>query len=195
MTDQALDVALFQTAASVENAIVNAYDVVLGLPVLSGDKANAVLKALLTTARGQHNDHASACNDMAGKLGGKPQPNANPNLAQLLNRARPGLTDIGPVIDMALQLELTSAQTHQNAVGLAIDLNARRLAAMILAVEGQHVGLLQVAKALVGARAPDLLVADGGTRDRTPGDAVKAGFPDSFSKTDQARPSAEGAVR
>lgn len=193
--DQALDVQLLQTAASVENALVDAYDVLLALPSLAGASANPVLKTLMTQSRLQHIDHATACNDLAGKLGGRPQSGANAAVAQMLARARNGLTDIGPMVDLALQIEIVAAQTYQNDVALFADVNARRLAAMIMGVESQHVGTLAVVKALLGARALDLVVLDTQTASRLPPEAVKAGFPEAFSKPDEARPPAEGAVR
>ena len=193
--DQALDVQLLQTAASVENALVAAYDVLIALPSLAGANANPVLKTLITQSRLQHIDHATACNDLAGKLGGRPQSGANAAVSQMVSRARNGLTDVAPIVDLALQVEVVAAQTYQNDVSLFADVNARRLAAMIMSVESQHVGTLQLVKALLGARALDLVVLDNQTANRLPAEAVLAGFPDVFSKTDQARPPAEGAVR
>ncbi|MDQ4097948.1 MAG: ferritin-like domain-containing protein [Actinomycetota bacterium] len=193
--DPAFDIQLLQTAASVENVLVSTYETLLAVPLLSGPNANPVLKALLTTARAQHGDHATACNELATKLGGGAQNGPNPGLAQVVNRARPGSSDLGATVELALQLELASAQTYHNHVGLLGDLNARRLAASILGVESQHVGLLRVAQALVAARTPDLLSLEGEVRERLPPEAATAGFPESFSKSDQARPPTEGAVR
>ena len=193
--DPAFDVQLLQTAASIENVLVSTYETLLALPLLSGANANPVLKAVLTIARGQHADHATACNDIATKLGGRRQDGPNPGLAQVVSRARPSSSDLGAAIDLALQLETASAQTYQNEVSLLGDLNARRLAASIMGVESDHVGLLLVAKALVGARTPELLVFDSATASKLAPEIAVAGFPDSFSKGDQARPPAEGAVR
>jgi hypothetical protein len=195
LADQVLDVQLLQTAASVENAIAGAYDTLLGLPSLSASNANPLLKNLIQTARGQHVDHAKAVNDLAGALGGKAQTGSNATLAQTVTRARSGLTDLGPLIDLAAQLETVSMQTYQNAVGLFNDLNARRLTSSIMGVEAQHVGVLLVAKALVAGRLPDLVALDSSTGAKWPPGAVVAGFPDTFSKLDQARPVGDGAVK
>jgi hypothetical protein len=193
--DPAFDIQLLQTAASVENVLISTYETLLAVPLLSAPNANPVLKALLTTARAQHLDHASACNELAARLGGGAQHAPNPGLGQVVARARPGSSDLGAAIELALQLEIASAQTYQNHVGLLGDLNARRLAASIVGVEAEHVGLLRLAQALVGARTPELLSLDSGVVDRLPPEAASAGFPDSFSKSDQARPPTEGAVR
>ena len=193
VADQATDVQVLQTAASVENVLVSTYETLLALPLVSGQNANPFLRTLLSAARDQHVEHASACNDIATKLGGRAQTGTNPGLAQVANGARP--TDLATVVDLALRLETAAAQTYQNDLGLLGDINARRLAAGIMGIEAEHVGLLLVARALVGARTPELLVADSGTAGRLSAEAATAGFPDSFSKTDQARPPTEGALR
>jgi hypothetical protein len=193
--DPAFDIQLLQTAASVENVLVSTYETLLAVPFLSGPNANLVLKAMLTTARAQHSDHASACNELATRLGGGAQNAPNAGLSQVVARARPGSSDLGAAVELALQLEIASAQTYQNHVGLLGDVNARRLAASILGIEAQHVGLLRLAQALVGARTPELLSLESGVGERIPPEAATAGFPESFSKSDQARPPTEGAVR
>lgn len=193
--DQALDVMLLQTGASVENVLVATYDVVLGLPTFNGPTANTALRTVLLAARARHIEHATACNDLAGRLGGRPQTAQNPAVAEMVNQARPGLADLANALDLAARLESTSLQTHQHAIGLFVDVNARRLAATIMGVEAQHVGLLLVGKGLAAARTPDLFSLEAGTAARLPPDAARAGFPESFSKLDLARPAAEGAIR
>jgi len=195
VADQALDVQILQTAASVEHAIIGAYEILLGLPILAGASANPLLRTLITTARAQHTEHAAAYNDVAAALGGRAQTAANPALAQTVARARPSLTDIGPAIDLALELEQAAAQTFQFDLGLLADVNARRLTGSVLAVESQHVGLLHLAKTFVAARALDLVSLAAGTLDRLPTDSVRTGFPEPFSPVDLARPAAEGAIR
>lgn len=192
--DQALDVQILQTAASVENVLVSTYDTLLGLPLFTGTGANLVLKDLLSTSRGQHADHASACNEIATRLGGRAQTGANATLAQTAARAR-GATDLATVVDLALSLETASTHTYTLDLGLLTDLNARRLAGQIQSVEAQHVAVLRLAKALLGARMPELVSHDVGTRDRLPPEAARAGFPVAMSTVDDARPAAEGAIR
>ena len=193
--DQALDVQLLQTAASVEIAMVGAYETFLGLPIFTVASANPVVKGLIATARTQHTEHAAAYNAVVAALGGKAQTAANPSMAQTITRARPGLTDVGPAVELALQLETIAAQTFQNDLGLLVDVNARRLTASILAVESQHVGLLSIVKALIAGRTLDLVSLDSSTPTKLPADAAKAAFPETFAKTDQARPAAEGAIK
>jgi hypothetical protein len=193
--DQALDVQILQTAASIENVAVTAYDTILALPLLTSPAANATVKAVLTGARAHHADHALAYNDLAGKLGGKAQSGSNPALAQVVNRERARLAELGGVIDLAVQLETAAAQTYQANLASLADVNAKRLCASILAVESQHMAVFLIAKSLVAARTPDLISLDSGTASRLTEDAGRAGFPDVFAKVDQARPPAEGAVQ
>ena len=190
--DRAFDVQLLQTAASIENALVSAYETIVALPVL-GSPPTAKLKELLTNARNHHGDHAKAFNDAVGKLGGRPQTAPNPTVAQTAGRAR--LVDVSQIVDLAHDLETVAAQTYQNDVGLLEDLNARKLSASILAVEAQHAAALGVIRALLSASQPDLIGTDTGSIFRFPPDAPRAGSPDSFTPVELARPAAEGAIR
>lgn len=191
--DQALDVQLLQTAASIENVAMSAYETILALPLFGPTTPHTTLKEILTAARNHHADHAKAYNEATGKLGGRAQTAGNPNLSQIVGRSR--LTDVGAVVDLALQLEAVAAQTYQNNVGSLADLNARKLSASILAVESQHAAALRVVKAIAAANLADLINVDSGAVGRLPPDAARVGTPDAFSKTDDARPPAEGAVR
>lgn len=192
--DQVLDVQLMQTAASVENLLVDTYSALLALPLFTAAAANPVLKALVTTARDQHGDHARACNDIATTLGGQAQTGLNGPLSAVVAQAAGGLAEMAGAVSMALRLETASMQTHQNAVALMTDVNARRLAAMIMAIEAQHVAVLRVGEGLATARSVELLSLATGAADLLPPGAGVAGVPDPFSRLDQARPPAEGAV-
>jgi hypothetical protein len=195
LADQALDVQILQTAASIENAAVGAYETILALPVVSGSTATPTLKAALNTARDHHLDHARAFNDAAGKLGGGAQSASNPALAQVVSRERGRVGDLASVIDLVLQIETVAAHTYQNNVASLGDANARRLSASVLGVEAQHIAMLAIARHLAVARTPDLITDVGPVAPRQPGDVGRLGFPDAFAKMDQARPAAEGAVR
>ncbi|HVL28045.1 MAG TPA: ferritin-like domain-containing protein [Acidimicrobiales bacterium] len=192
--DQALDIQMLQTAASVENALVAAYETILGLPSFTAATANGVVRNLLTTARDQHTQHAAACNELASRLGGRPQPGANAFLAGAVAAARPALNDLARAVELALELELASAHTYQFDLGLLADVNARRMAASILGVESQHAGMLRVVRHLLSARLPEMVNLDTGTVLRLPREAGTAAAPEPFAKPDQARPAADGAV-
>ncbi|MFP5320111.1 MAG: ferritin-like domain-containing protein [Acidimicrobiia bacterium] len=192
--DQALDVQMLQTAASVENVLVSAYDTILGLPSFTAPTANGVVKNLLTTARDQHTQHAAACNELAQALGGRAQTGANAFLSGAVTRARSTLGDLASAVELALELEQTSAQTYQFDLGLLADVNARRMAASVMGVECQHVGMLRPLRHLLAARTPEMVSFDTGTALRLPREAGTVGFPEAFAKHDKARPASDGAV-
>lgn len=192
--DQALDVQMLQTAASVENVLVSAYDTILGLPSFTAPTANGVVKNLFVAARDHHTQHAAACNELAQALGGRTQTGANAFLAAAVTRARAALADLAGAVELALELEQTAAQTYQFDLGLLADVNARRMAGSILGVECQHAGMLRVIRGLLVARTPELVSFDSGTSLRLPREAGTNGFPETFAKPDKARPAADGAV-
>ena len=195
LADQALDVQILQTAASIENLAVVTYDAIMPLPAVSGTTATPTLKAILSSARDHHARHAEAYNDAVGKLGGAAQTAPNPGLAQVVSRERGRAVDLGSAVELILAVETAAAQTYQSNVAALADANARRLSASILGVEAQHVAVLLIVRALVANRTPDLVTDASGVLGRLPEDVGRVGFPDSFAKTDQARPPGEGAVR
>ncbi|MGI9023435.1 MAG: ferritin-like domain-containing protein, partial [Acidimicrobiales bacterium] len=136
--DQALDLQMLQTSASLENTAVAAYEAALGLPFVGGDAANATVKAFVTTTKDQHAQHATAFNDAVIKLGGKAQPGPNPVLLGVVTTAKSTLTDVGKVVGLAITLETGATQTYQNNVAALSDANAKSVTASIMGVEAQH---------------------------------------------------------
>jgi len=193
--DQALDVQMLQTSAALENLAVATYDTALTLPFIGGDGANATVKAFVTTTKGQHADHAKAFNDAITKLGGKLQPNPDPVLVDVVNKAKPTLTDAAKVVDLAITLESGATETYQNNVAALADPNAKMVTASIMGVEAQHVAVLLAVQALLKASRADLINLDPGNVANLPDAAGKVGFPDSFQKTDKARDPGEGAIK
>lgn len=192
--DQAADVQILQTAASLENLAVATYGVALTLPFIGGAGANGVVTAFVTKTRDQHAEHAKAFNAALAQLGGKPQNNADPVLLDVVNKAKPTLTGPGPVVDLAIKLETGAAETYNANVSALGDLNARKVTASIMGVEAQHVAVLNTVKVLVASGHPELIALPPDAA-ALPAVAGSAGFPDSFLKTDQARPADEGAVK
>jgi len=192
--DQALDVQMLQTSASLENLAVATYDTALTLPFIGGDAANATIKAFVTKTKDQHAQHAAAFNDAVTKLGGKVQPGPNPVLLGVVNTAKPTLTDAGKVVDLAISLEAGATQTYQNNVAALADGNAKAVTASIMGVEAQHLAILLAVQALLKADAPNLVNLDPGNAANLPDVAGKVGFPEAFQKTDMARDAAEGAL-
>jgi hypothetical protein len=192
--DQASDVSMLQTAASIENLAIATYGVALTLPFIGGTSANGVVKAFVTKTRAQHMDHVAAFNAAVTQLGGKAQTQPDPVLLGVVNKAKPGLTGPGPVVALAIELETGAAQTYVANTGAVSDANARKVFASIMGVEAQHVAVLLAVQALVAGGAADLIALPPDAA-KLPAAAGSVGFPDSFFKTDQARPATEGAVK
>lgn len=192
--DTTTDVQIVQTAASLENLAVATYSAALTLPFIGGAQAIPVVKAFAQTTRSQHADHAQAFNAAAKQLGGKEQTAPDPVLLQLVNNAKPTLTGPGPVLDLAIELELTATQDYVAGVAALGDGNAKRTMASIMGVESQHAAVLMAVKALVTAGHPELVTLPPAAAD-LPEAAGSVGFPDPFIKTEKARPNDEGAVK
>jgi hypothetical protein len=192
--DMSSDVQMLQTAASIENLAVATYGVALTLPFIGGASANGVVKAFVTKTKSQHTDHAAAFNSAVTQLGGKAQKSPDPVLLGVVNKAKPGLTGPAPVVALAIQLETGAAETYVANTAAVSDANARKVFASIMGVEAQHVAVLLAVQALVAGGAPELIALPPDAA-KLPAAAGSVGFPDSFFKTDQARPATEGAVK
>ena len=192
--DQTTDVQMLQTAASLENLAVATYDTALTLPFIGGSDALPVVKAFVTTTKGQHADHAKAFNAAATALGGRAQNAPDPALLAVVNKAKPTLTGPAPVVALAIQLEDGAAQTYVAYTGALEDTNARQVTASIMGVEAQHVAVLRAVQALVAAGHPEYIMLPPPAA-QLPAAAGSVGFPDAFYKTDMARPATEGAVK
>jgi hypothetical protein len=188
------DVQMLQTAAAIENLAVATYGVALTLEFIGGSGANAVVKAFAEKTKAQHQEHADAFNAAVTQLGGKTQTQPDPVLMDVVNKAKPGLTGPGPVVALAIQLEVDAAQTYVASTGAVGDASARKLFASIMGVEAQHAAVLYAVKALIDGGAPQLIALPPDLGN-LPAAAGSVGFPDTFYKTDNARPAAEGAVK
>ena len=192
--DKSSDVQMLQTAASIENLAVATYGTALTLPFIGGATANPVVKAFAMKTMSQHQEHADAFNAAVTNLGGKAQKNPDPALLTVVNNAKPTLTSPGPVVALALQLENGAAQTYVANTGAMSDANARKVTASVMGVEAQHAAILSAVQALVAGGAADLIALPPDAA-KLPAAAGSVGFPDSFGKTADARPAAEGAVQ
>jgi rubrerythrin len=188
------DVQILQTAASLEILAVETYDVALTFDFIGGTTAIPTLKLFAMTTRDQHAEHAKAFNAAAKQLKGKEQTEPDPVLLDTVNRAERTLTGPGPVIDLAISLEDTAAQTYVANTSALADKDARKLTASIMGVEAQHVAVLLAVKTLLGDNLLDQVKLPPDVT-RLPDAAGGAGFPEAFYKTDKSRPADEGAVK
>ena len=188
------DIQMLQTAASIENLAIATYDTALTLPFIGGADADAVVKAFVTKTKDQHTEHASAFNAALKQLKGKAQTKPDPVLLGVVEKAKPGLTGPGPVVDLALELEDGAAATYVADVGAMKNKNARSVTASIMGVEAQHSAILRAVQALLAANAATLIALppNAAARPAAPG---AVGFPDGFFPTSDARPAKEGAVK
>ena len=114
-------------------------------------------------------------------------------LLDVVNKAKPGLTGPGPLVDLAITLEMGAAETYVAFVTTLSDKSARNTTASIMGVEAQHVAVLNAVKALVGAGHPEYIALPPPLA-MLPAAAGSVGFPNAFYPYDQARPADEGAV-
>jgi Ferritin-like domain len=191
--DSPPDVQMLQTSASIENLAVATYGKALTLPFIGGKDAVPVVKAFVTTTRHQHVEHAAAFNAAAKQLGGKAQTKPDPALTSVVSVA--DLTTAAGVVKLAIELENTAAQTYVANTAALTDKSARAVTSSIMGVEAQHASVLYAVQALLAADMGGAIALPPPDLAALPAAAGSVGFPDSFFKTDAARPAAEGAVQ
>ena len=193
--DSSSDVAMLQTAASIENLAIAVYNKALTLPASVNGAGNPVIAAFVTTTIKQHTDHLAAFNAAAMALGGQAQTKIDqPVYDAVVTPALGGIKGPGDVVGLALTLEDAAAQTYVKFGGAVGDANALKPFATIAPVEAQHAAVLRAVKALLDAGAPQLIALP---PDLTalPAAAGDIAFKQaSFYPTSGARPANEGAV-
>ena len=187
------DVQVLRTAASIENLAIATYKLALTLPFIGGKSANATVKAFVKTTVGQHEQHLSAFNQAAVRLGGRRQTKPDPVLLKVVNKAKPSLTGPSAVVALALELEQGAAETYVANVSALKDHNARAITASIMGVEAQHAAILREVQALLHANAAKLIAIPPSPLSALPSVAGSLAFPNPFFPTNQARPGTEGA--
>jgi hypothetical protein len=194
---ESMDVQAAQTAASLENLAVAVYNQAAGLPFMKNipNPAGATVVAFVTKTIEQHTDHAKAFNAAATQMGGKAQDQVDQIVFDsVVTPALPTLMTPLDVVKFAAELELVAASTYVAETAAVTDKSLRNTFASIMGVESQHRATLLAVAALLQAGKPELVML-GPPTDQLPEAAGSAGFPDSFIKTDKARPAAEGAVK
>lgn len=191
------DVMMLQTAASIENLAVAVYRKAAALPpAVSGASIPAVRTFVVTTIQ-QHTDHANAFNAAARQLGGMAQTAIDQPVYDAV--VTPALARIkGPadVVALAQTLEDAAAQTYVKFGGQVDDKNALNAFATIAPVEAQHSAVLLAVAALIAGGEPQLITISPPVNvSMLPAAAGSVGFPNTFYRTDAARPASEGAVR
>jgi len=197
------EVAALQTAASLENLAVIAYDTALTLPYLKNPSNSAfkTVAAFAKTTMAQHADHGKAFNAKAKELGGVEQTKPNPKYTPVVMGAVPKLKQGNPLdlVELAMTLEDVATSTYVKNIQDLTDPQVRLLFGTVAGVESQHLTTLIAVKALLAGKAPELITvkATGGAVDafKLPAAAGSAPVPETFKKTELASPPSEGAVQ
>jgi rubrerythrin len=168
--DAAADRAGLATNASLENLAVFAYDSALkAAPSGKFGKVPPAVATFAMTAMSQHADHAKAFNAALQNAGGQAFTKPNPKLAGPITEQFGALKDLVGLAKLALTLEQTATQTYTKQSGEFQSPEALKLVATIAPVEHQH--------------AATLLYVLG-----------EYPVPDTFVKTDLARPNDDAGV-
>ena len=159
------DLAIAALAASLENLAVAAYGDVL--TAAGQNKLGTVPPAVatfVTTAKGQHAQHASAWNSAIVAAGHPAVTVPDPALVPTVNAAFAKVTDVVGAAQLALMLEGIAAATYQNGISVVTADSSVKVAASIQPVEMQHIAILNFAlgqypvpnafSPLTGARGP-----------------------------------------
>jgi hypothetical protein len=186
----AVDVQIFQTAASLENLLVTTYASALELP---GIQEQASIAHAIELAMDHHAEHGAAFNAKIEALGGIKQDAPNPRYAQVVADAGP-LTNVAAVVRLAAELEEVATDTYLSNVTMLGDPAARVLMASVMGVEAQHLATLRTVDALLASSLADL-VSVPTTVELLPASIGSAAIPDAFEAPNLASPPAEGAVR
>lgn len=190
MQTNADDIAVLQTAASLENVAVSTYTAALELD--SVRSANATVLAFVTTTRNQHADHAAAFNAAVTQAGGMVQTNPDARYETLVQGAP--LTTIADVVALAAQLEDVATQTYVRAATLVSTPTLRSLFVSVAAVEAQHRAVLLFVGPLLGSTLPAQVTLHPDVA-RLPAAIGSVGFPAAVTPMTKASPPDEGALR
>ncbi len=187
-----MDVQILQTASSLEILAVATYKAAMGLPFW-GQTPAAVQKFAQTTMM-QHDEHRQAFQAQTKALNGKEQDQPNPKYLQVVNDAKPMLTDAGAVVTLAMSLEQVATETYLANLSLLGDSKSKEIMASIMGVESQHLATLRAVDALLKGGAPQLIAIPTDLAS-LPAAAGSVAFPEPFEPITKASPPEEGAVK
>jgi hypothetical protein len=190
--DSDLDVAMLQTASSLEVLAVATYGAALTLPFISG--GNQVVVAFAKETMKQHDEHRQAFQAQTKALGGTVQTNPNPVYKAIVDQNTPVITAPVQVVRLAARLEQVATETYLADLSMFSDTKSKALMASVMGVESQHLATLRAVGALLDANAPDL-IAIPVDASKLPAAAGSVAFPDAFQGTTMASPPEEGALQ
>lgn len=190
---QTLDVEILQTAASIENLLIDAYASLLEVAPMA--EANPGLRQFAEATVAHHREHVELYNDQVEALGGESQDAAHPGFRALVDESLPEISDAADVIELAVRLEQIATDTYVANMALLEDTTALDSTASIMGVEAQHVSMLRAVGALLGAGMPALEASPVDASTLAVG-VIDAALPEIFSLPDRdnVAPPESGAV-
>jgi hypothetical protein len=186
------DVPALRTATSLVVLAQSTYRSLAALPAGGGDRANPVVRDLISAAVTALGDARSTLASATTGAGGRAQTGPDPVYASVVAQALPTVRSPADVVGLALTLEDVLAQT---LVADAAGLSTPALRATVLrlgsAAAARKASLLMVSSLLSSGRS-DLVVAP---PDLTalPAAVGTVGFPDTRFPTAKASPPEEGS--
>jgi hypothetical protein len=144
---QPADIARLRRVASIELALVAAYDLVLAG---AGAGAGAPRRQLVAN-RSHHVEHQRSVDALTVAIGGAVERRTDPGLARRIGRDRTRLGSPGPALELLAELETVAAATYVLEAGGPAGRRVRLLAASIMGVEAQHATVLSTVKTLLDA--------------------------------------------
>ncbi len=187
------NVAILQTAASIDNLAVKIYTQLSSLPFVTGSGANPVLSSFVTTTISQHQEHADSYNAAATSLKGKQQKSIDQVLYDssfkgLLSKVSNPLD----AISIAMSIEEIAAETFLVATETLTDPYVQKVASSIIGVEAQHLAFLKVMQNIINSNAA--LLSEPVQLALYPSSVGTAAFSSPVLNTTKARPLTEGAL-
>src|ERR1700712_1676372 len=149
------DVAMLQTASSLERLAVSTYEAALGLPFIKD--GNPVIVKFAQTTMSQHDQHRQAFQAQTTALNGKAQDMPNPVYAAIVQKALPGLQSPIDVVKLAMTLENVATDTYLTDLTMLTDTKSKELMGSVMGVECQHLAVLRAVAALLDANAPQFI--------------------------------------
>jgi hypothetical protein len=186
----ALEIQMFQTAASLENLAIAAYTKALELPAID---ESAGLRGFLTTTIEQHAEHGEQFNHQAEALGGERQDALNPRYSEVVLASMSTTPSAAAAMQLAATLEETMTDTYLANLTVSDHAPTRALMASVMGVECQHLAVLRVFGGLISVGRPEL-VASPTDLSALPANALSVAFPQPFEGANLASPPTEGAL-
>ncbi len=177
--DSNQDVAILQTASSLERLAVSTYQAALGLPFIKD--GNPVIVKFAQTTMSQHDAHRQAFQAQTKALNGTVQDMPNPVYAAIVQEALPGLQAPADVVKLAMTLENVATDTYLTDLTMLTDSKSKALIGSVMGVECQHLAVLRAVAALLAANAPQFIAIPVDLAN-LPAVAGSVAFPKSFEE-------------